>query len=351
MQFRMYHTSYDFAKIVADVAGQKMSAVDKFYDFAIDSAWRRWQSQQSLHSFLSPNNWNVRAAEINQLIAELSWYENGKPYYNLHPRMIDVFGRAKLDFPSKYIEFPFQTVAVNFDIDDNTFKIDDQHRLQSCLVFRGKVRNPLKPIPEHEPNCIMIYMDWNERHKSEIYSERKRRTFTLGEPIMTWRKWTWDADETVDETLNRLPMDLSYTKGVRIPDAMIEKAIKMVVSIAFLHKDESPIVVPHLLKRDAKELRLRETPDDVIQKMHDRAAKERGARGWVVGSDAMFDHGHIGPAPEQEEHKVTGKELQFAHIVSGYWKLCRYGPKMEFGRVRWIMPHVRGWGKPFKHEG
>jgi hypothetical protein len=167
---------------------------------------------------------------------------------------------------------------------------------------------------------------------------------------MTWRRWTWNADETVDEALQKLPADFSNTEGVRIPDAMIEKAVKLVVSIAFLHKDESPIVVPHLLKRDAVYLRNRDSSDSFIKELHDKATRERGARGWIVGSDEMFDHGHIGPAPEQEEHKVSGRELQFAHIVSGYWKLCRYGPKMESGRVRWIMPHVRGWGKPFKHE-
>lgn len=154
---------------------------------------------------------------------------------------------------------------------------------------------------------------------------------------------------TVDEALNKLPMDLSYTQGLQVPDSMIEMAIKLVVSIAFLAKDDSPIIVPHLLKRDVEFLRSNVGTDFIKQK-HDQAAKERGARGWVVGSDQMFDHGHIGPAPEQEEHSITGRELQFAHIVSGYWKLCRYGPKMESGRVRWIMPHVRGWGKPFKHE-
>jgi hypothetical protein len=349
MQFPMHHTSYDFAKQVADAAGQKMNSWSQFYKLIIESEWQRSKKQKAFTSFLNPSDKYARAAEINQLIAELSWYENGKPYYNIHPKMASVFGKAKLNFPSKYIEFPFQTIAVNFADTDDTFKIDDKHRLKSCIVFRGKVRDPEIPESPDEPNCIMIYMDWNERHPTPFYSEAKRRNFTFQEPIMTWRRWVWEADETVDEALNKLPTDWTYTKGLQIPDSMIEMAIKLVVSIAFLAKDDSPIIVPHLLKRDVEFLRTN-VATDVIKQKNDQAAKERGARGWVVGSDQMFDHGHIGPASEQEEHLVTGRELQFAHIVSGYWKLCRYGPKMESGRVRWIMPHVRGWGKPFKHE-
>lgn len=281
-------------------------------------------------------------ADCNQLIAEFAWYRSGKPYYNFHPNLIQVFGRSKLNFPARYVELPYPAIAVHFS--DNAKELsweNGKHRVRSALVFRaeGNVNTDTGQL-DTDLNNLIIWMDINE--------VIPHNTLGLSKRIYTYRQFRWNkgSEDTVDSLLYAMPTDPTATMGILMPEEIVLLVIKLVVSIAFLAVDNSPVVVPHVLNRHLEEFK--KATKEQQKELHSKATQERGSRGWQIGIDEMFEKGFIGPAQPRPEPISTGRHLEFAHIVTGYWKLVRYGPKLEHGRVRWLMPYVRGEGLPFK---
>lgn len=276
----------------------------------------------------------------NQIVGEYKWYRLGQPYYNLHPGLIGLFARNKLDFPAKYIELPYSVIAIQFPQHIKELALETPgFELRTCFLVKATEHLDLnqQQIVSDETR-LTIWIDFGERHK-----------FQHGDDIIfVYRQLMWKGEETVEEALNKLPIHQSYYQGLAIPEDKIILCLKLALSIAFLAKDESPLVVPDILNKDKEQFKTASEEDK--KQLHRKATETRDRKGYLVGVDEMFDLGQIGQAAPPTEHLETGRELKYAHIVMGHWQLIRHGPKKEFGRIRWIMPYVRGEGKLFKHE-
>lgn len=261
------------------------------------------------------------------------WGDLNRPYYNVHPAMTATFCRNRLDFPIRYVVPPYPVMAVCFDDHDPIVEIDGV-RLRSCLVNKSDKIINVKTMEETDDKRIQIWMDFGETSPS-------------GEPIYNYKNLMWKDDQVSVEQTMTLPDDPSAAKGLQIPKELVLRCVKLVVSICFMTRDkESPLVLPHVLNKDVAEFPRANT--ETRKKMHDRAIASRESVGYLVGSPEMYDMGYLGSIVSTPKSDATGKHLDFAHIVSGHWKLVRYGANMSQGRVQWIMPYVKAKDKPFK---
>jgi hypothetical protein len=345
MQFFNFHTSYDSYKEAAIQAGQKSDLIKpaEYYHFVRGKYFELAKRDDSFRSV------------YNQTLTEEEWYDYGKPYYNFHPKLTGVFSKTKLNFPAKYLQFPFETLAINFAKDDPNVMFEDGiHQIRSLLVVTKNELIDLKANKEIVGEKFLAYwIDYGGEDaspdKTLVMSQIGLKYLADAEArtVYAYRTLRWKNDETVESAIVKTT-DPNFYKGVQITEEVEARALRLIASIAFLTKDESPVIIPHVLNEDVGKLK-NATPER-RQQLHDKACRRRKSTGYLVGNDQMFDVGHIGSTQQKEPSEKTGRELKFAHIVSGFWKLVRYGPNMEHGRIKWIMPYVRGEGKPFKYE-
>jgi hypothetical protein len=322
-------TVYKMTKDIADITGQHCPPANEFY------------TKMYLTLMFNKNPYMKEIGQ-EQITHEKDWRLEGYPYYCVRPELTKVFSRSRLDFPANYVQYPFRATCIRFAEGDPTLRLDDKHSLQSMLCVQG--------IPTHGPynKGFLVWMDFNERIPKTLLG--KRGPARYDEFIVAYRQMAWNGDDTVEEALTKLPYHESVNYGLKVPPELISVGMKIAVSIAFLAKDESELIVPHLLKEDQPNYATATDTEKVS--MVNKAVRRRNARGFLVGPPEYFDQGHIGAAPGlgKEIHAGSGRELQYAHMVTGHWKLVRYGPRMEQGRVRWIMPYVQGRGKPFRAQ-
>ena len=279
---------------------------------------------------------------FNQASFEQIWWKIGSPYYRFHPAAAKLFANTRLDVPVKYLKFPSRVFVINFSENDPSMKLDDKHYVKSVLVYRGLSTNIQKNT---STEAFTIYLDIGEIYSAEINGV----TVTL--PLLTFRQlfWTLETeDQTLEEIMCKLPVHPSALQGVIISEEMLIKCYRLIVSMAFLKQDENPIIIPHVLSKDSDEWHRADKTRK--EQLEEKAIRVRESEGWLVGHDEMFEMGKIGKAMPGQPSECTGREHMFARFVTGHWKLVRYGPQREFGRVRWIMPYISGEGKPFKHD-
>lgn len=345
MQFNTYISAYQRFKKIYTLANRpksKMLELHEFYATAMVGVFDSFAAADK--STRLPHN-------FNHLIAERHWWKHGRPYYNFHPSLVPVFGRSKLNFPCSYIHFPFDALAVQFaEKDPNLILPDGEHYIKSCMVLRTNNVSTVKEI-------IGIDIDF-PKSKYDNMDNRLALWIDIGEmvdvglgeqePIYTYRTLAWgDPNITVEQALEGLPSDPSLFQGVHVPQKMLHLVLSLVVSLSFLSQDDSPIIFPHVLKKD--ENTYHTTTDEAVkERLRKKAIDAREQIGFLVGSREMYDLGFVGPAVRQS-HEASEREIQFAQIVTGHWHFYRYGPKKEMGRMRWTMPYVRGKDKPFKH--
>lgn len=340
MQFFAYRTSYENYKEALIKANRKNEVLPilDYYKYVVRRSFQ-----------LAKYDDNIRSV-YNQALTEEEWIKFGKPYYNFHKNLTGTFSKTKLNFPAKYLQFPYTTLTINFAKDDQNLMFDNNRRqIQSVIVLTTDQLIDLEKNKEiKNENRLIFWMDYGgEDFERQIKTEDDLLDKAEQRSVYAYRQLRWIGDETVEEAIVK-ETHPNFYRGVQIPSEIEAKVLRLVCSIAFLTKEENPIIVPHVLNEDIQKFK---NADKNRQKeLHDKATRRRKSVGYLVGADQMFDVGHIGSPQSIEKGEKTGRELKFAHIVSGFWKLVRYGKNLEQGKVQWIMPYVRGEGKPFKGE-
>jgi hypothetical protein len=272
----------------------------------------------------------------NQTHSEWDWYKAGKPYINIHPKLIPTFSRCPLTVPAKLIKFPdaVNAFAMQFPSpqDGNTLVIDTDHWVRAILVHRAdpavydKLSKRLGMAVNRgdEETRVVMWVDIGEKHPSGVVAGKF-------EPIYFYKVFVYSADESIDEALRKLPDDANINEGVRIPTDLIDRRVRLVASVCFLAADpDGGIVVPDVLNRDKDKL-YNATPE-VIQTLHQRA-KRNGKYGWLMGTDELF------AAPKSTG---DGQELKWSHLRQGHFHTVRHGPGKSLQKVVWYsMTRVR----------
>jgi hypothetical protein len=284
-----------------------------------------------------------------QLSNEMLWYDSCKPYFSVHPELLDVFSRCRMDLPCGAIRFPSGLHTFHLKIPQPTsLRIDDKHYVRSILCNMAteaswdRVQTLCPAVRRPDPvvrKQITLWIDTNEWE-----------TTGVGEsPVFNYRRMEWDADtDTVEMALNKLPFDPDAT-GVIMPEPLIRECIRIALSVCFLADGDDDVVIPDVLNADKYKYWATDDPR-VHSELHQRA-KWSGKYGWLVGTDEMFvEDAPAGPQPDRLEGPAGDRKLQYAHIRTGHWHLVWAGPERNVARVKWFRQTVVGKGLPFRRR-
>lgn len=276
-----------------------------------------------------------------RLMSEDYWKKQGKPYYNIHPKMVSKLCKVDLTkIPSPLFQMPHGQQIVNirfaqqhpeFTVTDKM--ISDNHCVtgervgvmpagsfcHSILMMDGFAGD----LPE-TPRTILFIMDF------DVYTKHHQ-------PVYSIMGLYPDENKTLEDLLNK--RESRYGNSY---DAMMANIMRLAVSIGFL--SDNPSICEHdILSKDRSNFD--GGSEDQRQTIIERA-KRRGKNGYNVGNDLMF----LGERPEGESRfgESTGRELQYAHIRGGHPHAVRYGPGKKFVKIKWFAPTTVRDDLPFK---
>ena len=348
MEFHEYTSMYQmYKKSFKDIDGCRLDTPEKFYRWMFEGNYNR--TSAAIAAGLKPPE---RATTYNtQTITELQWYRRDRMYYAIHPELIPVFSRHRMDIPCDLLNFPnnSNTFCIRLPKENNPFILDENHRVQSILCWRmddkevaklGRQFHQLRVVPLGDRR-ITLWIDINE-------TDQELGHRGMSWPVLTYRILSWkEPTETIESALHNLPISESALLGVQMPDEMIRDCIRLMCSVCFLTSSNDPIVVPDVLVKDRLKYWLSNDPQ-VWHDLHQRA-RDRGKYGWLVGIDEMFSDTPL-PGAVQPVERGTGKPLQFAHYRQSHWHLVHYGPGKSQSKVVLYKQTLVGKGLPFKKE-
>jgi hypothetical protein len=262
----------------------------------------------------------------SQVVAEWYWHKSGKPYYNIHPSLINTFSKCTMDIPANLVRFPFPTFSINLPSPEegNPLIINEQYYIKSFLchwsnnasLINAARSMGLKTLDGRsgDENRMIIWIDIGETEKAFDGKDL---------PIYTYRQLAYVGDESIDVALHKLPPDDSANIGVVINEETILKCIKLMISVCFLVESNDPLVLPDIL---AKDRFLLEDADEEKLKQLQEKARLKDKFGWIIG----IENGR----------KIAGGEhqLSYAHIRTGHWHKVLFGVGKKQFKVIWYRP-------------
>ena len=272
MEFNTFQAQYDLYR-------QETRNPDPFSKFYVNTIAK-------LHSL------GLGAAEINQMLLELMWFEGHRPYYNVYPGVIKGFLNLRRDNPVNQLVFPEPAFSVRFakGKEPFTFQYDGMtHATKSLIVCKSpEVDNLLsKGKQKIQDDKILLYLDMGER------------AFDVN--VYTYIAMPLIAGMTIEEALYALPPQPA--PGPILPDEFRRAIVKILSAICLLGDDV-----------DLKEFDVLNKDFDKYLKTHDPKyidkAKRRGKFGWVIGRrcedeksptyvNPHFQHYHVGKGRTQ----------------------------------------------------
>ena len=300
-----------------------------------------------------PNSHRVTARETNlfRLEKEITWGRQGKPYYKVHPKLVEQLCTTNLaKVPARFIEVPepYGAVAIRLaedhpllTIQDGAVGIPAGSAVKSILLTRGSSR-----LTENDPDwagykesaICFINLDYYTR---EIFTGQEHQKFIFM-PI-----WYKDDNESTVAALDNFLSQTKISDKVG-PEAfeVFHNCLALAVTIGFLANSTDALIEPDVLNKlknkyqEADEGRRKE----LVAKSH-----RRGKIGYNVGNDMMF----LGDVPGRlSEPRGDGesRELHYRHIRGGHPHAVRYGPKKEKVKIMWFRPTEVRPDLPFKPE-
>lgn len=208
-------------------------------------------------------------------LAELYWYRDGQPYYNVWPGVLSAFEKLDLSkVPSDSIKFPTNTLAIRFPesvrLEEFEFN-NESFWLRSLLVC--KLGIPNRPDRKHETLLLVLY-DFGETEAHVRSNEDSASDCS----VVSWMRLPLTSGKTVANAIEEAPIIFDSAKfGVQPPRRVSERVIKIVTACGLLENDSS-IIIPDVLAKDKHRFDPA-NPDPVLIER----AKRKGKFGWDVG--------------------------------------------------------------------
>lgn len=301
-----------------------------------------------------------RGVLTRQLMTEWSWYEGNCPYFLMHPGLVDSLAKMRMDIPAKLIQFPthpkgvvdrgglMRAFVMRFPTENNPMSFEAQSRLPGANWV-----GLTEPTTHYVRGIMAVYQDraylqryadkygfvphFGEDQEVIVWIDIGERDVLPGlgwqSPVWTYRALMWSGDETVEEAQSKLPDSSTINEGVLIPREVVQKCIRLVLSVCFLMRGDSRLVRPVVLGKDAGS----SLPLAELQ----RRAVRAGQYGWRVGYDSMF-------SAEPRAGAGTGEGLKWAHVRGMHWHQIRFGPGKANVRVDLFMDTIVRPDLPFK---
>lgn len=226
---------------------------------------------------------------------ELRWYQNKRPYYNLHPTIASSFMRLDIDRinVAKVLEnlkghFPCDNVTFGINVTGETAASQPLSHAEHGL--RGDTRSILTSIYfpgeecpgiDREPHTHFISWNWAFEQKEEaeeISGDVKRILGDGADSFYETELLSHCCCSTCfhggDEDASPFEVISSVAETETVRESVVVFGLKMAVGLALLVDDS--LLIPDVLAKDRGKPRT----EAVI-----RRAQNRGVRGYTVGED------------------------------------------------------------------
>lgn len=280
--------------------------------------------------------------DTDQLIlatAEYAWYQSRRPYFLVHPKIVEVFCNSKIDsVPSKMISFPKELRPTKTTYGEAC----------SFTVLLPVKDNTLRQSGQEVRSLFASFLNYKEGTKQLwVMADNGRTTpsptvagIDLPNPALA--KFWWD-NATENMAVEQRFSSVGNELGISHEDLLT--CLRLVISICFLVNSGNPLIEPDVLNKDLD--KYYRAGDEEKEKIAERAFRCRNKRGWKVGSERQFEFGIEPPEKRASQTGVGLRELSFGHIRQGHWHLVWHGKGKAKAKVIWFFPTVVRPDLPF----
>jgi len=267
------------------------------------------------------------------------WNASGRPYYNIHPQLVDSLCRCDLStLPSSYLTMPndFGAVAIRFAERNEHLAVSRTDYVRSMLLSRTakdiasdfQEHGELRATMEAPPNSIRVRIDFGDRH-----------------PCGGFHYWTFELHCSRDVTLGE-----SFEKSIRVPleperQRAAQNCLRLIATVGLIANcPQDDLLAYDVLAKHRSEY-ASSTDEFQRQRLIDKA-RRRGKVGWNVGTNELF----LGPV-EPQGKKPNGQRRgshSTAHIRAGHLHAVRCGPGRKNVKIKWFRPTVVRPDLPFR---
>jgi hypothetical protein len=269
-----------------------------------------------------------------RLKGEHVWDVIGRPYYNIHPKMVSKLCKTKLvNIPSHLFMMPHNYQAVNFRFaevhPEFQFTEDEQLDLPGM---------PAIPLKGHHVVGILIVRGTDGSVLCLADYTYKQAT---GQPTYSVMSFVPQPNLSMQEAIDSARSEHHRNDSYR---RVTENVIRLVVTVGFLSNNPT-ICEADVLSKDRSSFLY---ANDEQRELIAARARRRGKVGYNIGTDLMF----LGARPMGERHAYapTGRELEYAHIRAGHPHAVRYGHEKQLVKIMWYVPTTVRADRPFKAE-
>ncbi len=210
--------------------------------------------------FAQQNSMNT----TTQILVEMLWNREGRPYYTVYPVIQDMLARVKLNLPGNLVSLPRRgPILVRFI--QGQEPICNGEKLRSILAGSLTIRNLNDQVPG---SGLGMWADFGQKTAASNGIVVPVRSF-IAIPMV--------AGMTVEEACDQSRLQIENMEGCATNVQALYQAMRYLVAVCLLGED-SELVDPDVLDKDR--LKWQETQDPLIVER----AHRRGKLGWLVGA-------------------------------------------------------------------
>lgn len=267
-------------------------------------------------------------AQLSQLLGELQWEMDDRPYYSVHPNLVTKL--CQVDFskvPSNLITMPdpFKVVSIRLNQENELLSIENgKYFLKSMLVWRRKPGEILKYKGQTFEMSDDILVCWIDFGETTDYP-------TKDSPLYTYKCFPIKDGQMITDVFDTFEDAPDAQLGVKVPKEFTENCVKLFISIGFLAASDTPLMMFDILNKDLGKWL---DADEGKRKLMIARAKRKGKNGFLIGSDQI----------------LNSRELQYSHIRAGHPHLYWYGKGKKKIKMRFVAPTTVRKDRPFKPD-
>jgi hypothetical protein len=276
------------------------------------------------------NTWtkNNFLAMLCLLRSEAIWNSLGKPYYNVHPKILRTMLSTKLDkIPVSQLEIPGELPAI--------------------LVRLAGIN---KCVMEPDGQYIRSILMSQNKHSIEFHIDTgiKRGGICSPHTVALDLKAAISITEAINQAeldTAKAPIEIEKITEIGTLRNIFRKALQIAVVCRFIHdcRDEELIQYDVLNKYKDKF----DTADKAEKELIIDKSRRRGKIGWNIGTNEKLYEGEY-DSQCRNVYEESGRELTRAHLRCAHLHIVRTGPGRKEVKTKWFRATVVRPDLPFR---
>ena len=288
-------------------------------------------------------------SESLRLGEEYLWMLDGKPYYNIHPKLVGQLCNCNLsNLPSSFLEVPggFDTVLIRFADPSPELLVGEDEYVRCILMARS-----LLDLSETDSDALFEH----GKRPADLRSVADKLTLRIDlgdrgdyDNLSYIREWTIGVRLSPDRTLDEEFASFEATAPELIAPGtrrreVLGNCLRLIATVGLIaNSPEEKLLQYDVLSKDRQAFS--KANDERRQQLIDRA-RRRGKHGWNVGTNELF----VADVPNWSASPTarSSGEHSHAHIRTGHLHAVRCGPGRKDVKIKWFRPTVVRPDLPF----